>query len=95
MANGKIRPATCHLPHFICSVLPPAGSYWQPLPAALPMPSDSDLLRRYADQRDEAAFAEVVRRHVDLAYATALRVLHGDTHLAQDAALHLPLKRGN
>ena len=48
------------------------------------MPPDSDLLRQYARQRDEAAFAEVVRRHVNLVHATALRLLNGDAHLAQD-----------
>jgi RNA polymerase sigma factor (sigma-70 family) len=48
------------------------------------MAPDNDLLRRYADHRDEAAFAELVRRHVNLVHATALRVLNGDTHRAQD-----------
>jgi len=38
------------------------------------MTSDSDLLRRYADQGDEAAFAEVVQRQADLVYSVALRV---------------------
>ncbi len=45
---------------------------------------DHDLLRKYADHRDETAFAEVVRRHVDLVHATALRLLNGDRHHAQD-----------
>jgi serpin B len=51
-----------------------------------PMDTDPDLLRRYADSRDQAAFAELVNRHLGLVHATALRVLGGDTHLAQDVA---------
>jgi RNA polymerase sigma factor (sigma-70 family) len=38
------------------------------------MPTDSELLRQYADQGDEAAFAELVRRHTDLVYSVAKRV---------------------
>ena len=34
-----------------------------------PMSPDNELLRRYAQQGDEAAFAEVVRRHTDLVYS--------------------------
>jgi RNA polymerase sigma factor (sigma-70 family) len=49
------------------------------------MPDDTELLRRYARDREEAAFAELVRRHVDLVYAAALRRTNGDTHRAADA----------
>jgi RNA polymerase sigma factor (sigma-70 family) len=68
---------------FLCAILKPAGSrvITTPLPAMAP---DCDLLRQYAENRDETAFAEVVRRYVDLVYATALRLLNGDAHLAQD-----------
>jgi len=45
--------------------------------------TDSQLLRVYAAQRSEAAFAELVRRHVDLVYSAALRMLR-DAHLAED-----------
>ena len=48
------------------------------------MTPDNELLRRYAEQGDEAAFAEVVRRHLNLAYACAVRVLNNDAALAQD-----------
>ena len=48
------------------------------------MMDDSTLLRRYADDRSEADFAEVVRRHLDFVYSSALRQVNGDAHLAQD-----------
>src|SRR4051812_1203314 len=48
------------------------------------MSDDAELLRQYAAGNSEVAFAELVRRHVDLVYAVALRRLNGDPHLAQD-----------
>lgn len=45
---------------------------------------DSELLRRYAEERDEAAFGELVRRQVNFVYGCALRRVGGDVHLAQD-----------
>ncbi len=45
---------------------------------------DSALLTQYAADRSEAAFAELVRRHVDLVYSAALRQLGGNHPLAQD-----------
>lgn len=45
---------------------------------------DSALLAQYAADRSEAAFTELVRRHVDLVYSAALRQLGGNHHLAQD-----------
>ena len=50
------------------------------------MLSDSQLLKRYASDRSECDFEELIRRHADLVYATALRQLNGDVHLARDAA---------
>jgi len=50
------------------------------------MSDDTALLRRYAEDRSEAAFAELVRRHLNLVYAVALRQCGGDAHLAQDVA---------
>lgn len=50
------------------------------------MTSDQELLRRYAKENCQEAFAELVRRHVNLVYSAVLRQLNGDTHLAQDAA---------
>ena len=50
------------------------------------MQTDTTLLNDYVRNRSEAAFAELVRRHVNFVYAAALRQLNGDTHLAQDVA---------
>lgn len=46
--------------------------------------TDADLLRRYIVGRSEAAFCELVRRHVDLVYSSALRRVGNDAHLAED-----------
>jgi RNA polymerase sigma factor (sigma-70 family) len=48
------------------------------------MGEDGTLLRDYARAGSEEAFAELVRRHLDLVYSTALRAVNGDQHLAQD-----------
>jgi RNA polymerase sigma factor (sigma-70 family) len=45
--------------------------------------TDQQLLRDYSERRAEAAFGELVRRHVDLVYSAALRMVR-DAHLAQD-----------
>src|ERR1043166_5629846 len=45
--------------------------------------SDAQLLRAYAESRSEAAFDELVRRHVDLVYSAARRMVC-DPHLAED-----------
>jgi len=50
------------------------------------MTPDSELLRQFARTNSQDAFAEVVKRHVNLVYPAALRQLNGDTHLAQDVA---------
>lgn len=47
--------------------------------------SDSQLLRVFAERRSEAAFAEIVRRHVDLVYSASFRMVH-DAHLAKDVS---------
>ena len=48
------------------------------------MMDDRQLLGAYARERSESAFGELVTRHIDLVYSTALRVVNGDSHLAQD-----------
>jgi RNA polymerase sigma factor (sigma-70 family) len=45
--------------------------------------TDQQLLRDYTESRSETAFAELVRRHVDLVYSAALRMVR-DAHLAED-----------
>ena len=48
------------------------------------MTPDSELLAVFARDHSDAAFAELVRRHVDLVYSAAFRQVNGDVHLAQD-----------
>lgn len=45
---------------------------------------DGVLLERYAQNGDPLAFAEVVRRYVNLVHAAAMRQVGGDFHLASD-----------
>lgn len=47
---------------------------------------DAALLRRYAENADQAAFAELVARRLPLVYSAALRQVGGDAHLARDVA---------
>ena len=48
------------------------------------MIEDIALLRAYAGEKSESAFAELVQRRVGLVYTVALRQVGGDTHLAED-----------
>jgi RNA polymerase sigma factor (sigma-70 family) len=50
------------------------------------MTPDSELLRRFAKTNSEDAFAELVKRHVNLVYSAALRQVGGDAHFAKDVA---------
>ena len=42
------------------------------------------LLREFVASRSEDAFHRIVQLHTPLIYNAALRVAHGDVHLAQD-----------
>lgn len=48
------------------------------------MIEDRELLSRYAHEKSEKAFAELVGRHLNLVYAAALRRVGGDTQAAED-----------
>jgi RNA polymerase sigma factor (sigma-70 family) len=45
---------------------------------------DAELLHRYAEESSEAAFTELVQRHLGFVYAAALRQLGGATHRAEE-----------
>lgn len=48
------------------------------------MINDAILLRRYVQERSEAAFRELVHRHLDFTYSVALREVQGNHARAQD-----------
>ncbi|HAB16237.1 MAG TPA: sigma-70 family RNA polymerase sigma factor [Verrucomicrobiota bacterium] len=48
--------------------------------------TDTELLRRYTDQKSDDAFAELVARHLDLVHSAALRQVNGDAADAADVA---------
>lgn len=48
--------------------------------------NDSELLRRYAEEGSQEAFAELVRLRIGLVYSAALRQNGGDIHRAQEVA---------
>jgi RNA polymerase sigma factor (sigma-70 family) len=48
------------------------------------MPEDLELLRRYAYDRSESAFAELVGRRVNFVYSAAFRQVGGDSQLAEE-----------
>jgi len=50
------------------------------------MSDDQQLLRRYVTEGSDAAFGELVQRHVNLVYSVALREVATDSHLAEDVA---------
>src|SRR5215469_4014083 len=50
------------------------------------MTPDCELLREFARTNSEDAFAELVKRHLNLVYSAALRQVNGDAHLAKDIA---------
>jgi hypothetical protein len=48
------------------------------------MPDDATWLRRYVEERSEAAFAELVRRHLDRVYSACLETwAGGPCHVAR------------
>lgn len=48
------------------------------------MSDDVQLLMEFADRGSEAAFAELVRRHLDLVHSAACRQVAGDVHRAEE-----------
>ena len=50
------------------------------------MPTDAELLHRYASEKAQDAFAEFVRRNLGLVYSAALRRTGGRSQLAEEVA---------
>ena len=50
------------------------------------MSEEAELLRRYPDERSEAAFEEVVRRNLNLVHSAAIRQVGGNPAAAADIA---------
>src|SRR5271169_5291090 len=80
--SGTATPKVFGVDRIVFSVsgFSPAGYY------GAMMTPDGELLRRYAEGQSEDAFAELVRRHVNLVYSAALRQVNGDEHSAKDVA---------
>ena len=64
---------------------PPVARYLRAVGPDPGGPADADLLQRFAESRDPAAFELLVWRHAGMVQATARAVLK-DRHLAEDAA---------
>jgi RNA polymerase sigma factor (sigma-70 family) len=62
------------------SDLPPGGAL------LVIMTDHRTLLAEYAANGSEEAFRELVARYIDLVYSTAVRLVNGDTHRAEDVA---------
>lgn len=50
------------------------------------MIDDGTLLRQFVKDRSQTAFAELVRRYLNLVYSVAVRSLRGDAHRAHDVS---------
>src|ERR1041384_1261177 len=50
------------------------------------MREDQRLLTEFCRNGSEGAFREIVDRHLKLVYSAAMRIVNGDTHLAQDVS---------
>ena len=48
------------------------------------MKDSQSLLAEYIQSRSEEAFGRLMKCHVDLVYSTAMRLVRGDSHLAED-----------
>ena len=50
------------------------------------MTDSQQLLADYVRTGSDSAFRELVNSYIDLVYSTALRLVEGDTHRAEDVA---------
>ena len=75
MKLGRLRASI----HIFCRIPPVGGDI------LLKMTSDLDLLRQFARGNSQDAFAEIVRRHLNLVYSAALRQVRSP-QLAEEVA---------
>jgi len=68
----------------VCAVFGSSAHYSNKTASRKSMANDNELLREYARSASEAAFAELVHRHVNMVYSAALRHFDGDVHSAQE-----------
>jgi RNA polymerase sigma factor (sigma-70 family) len=50
------------------------------------MSNDTELLRRFVEERAEGPFTELVQEHLNLVYSAALREMNGDGAMAEDVS---------
>jgi RNA polymerase sigma factor (sigma-70 family) len=60
--------------------------FWRVFTGELQMTDSQNLLAEYVADGSEAAFRELVTRHLNLVYSTATRLVDGNSELAKDVA---------
>jgi RNA polymerase sigma factor (sigma-70 family) len=68
----------------LCVLLFGFGVQWGFTLSELKMTDSQRLLAEYAKNGSESAFRELVARYINLVYSTALRLVSGDSQLAED-----------
>ena len=92
--NPKVtRPRICPTSSTCCANAPPDSAFFvvrfgkgAGLYEEIPMSGAHESLSEFVRNGSEAAFRELVTSYMDFVYSTALRVLGGDGHLAEDVA---------
>src|ERR1039457_4648904 len=78
--SGNAARSASQILQFFCPLLPSAGIIHQ-----MPDAQDMDLVREFVQDNSDAAFAELVRRHLNLVYSVARRCTGNDED-ARDVA---------
>jgi RNA polymerase sigma factor (sigma-70 family) len=79
------RAGTSIYPFMVCAVFRFDTHYYnKETNAHTPMANDNELVQEYVRSASESAFAELVRRHVNMVYSAALRETSGDASMAEE-----------